>query len=276
MSLPVHFSQKKRIYQLGFCFLFFCILVFLAFWSEEQNRATQPEITQALALTRPQWMPASWEKEFIQQLELEKAARLFEKGPRAVHDHLRNNPWLEEVDFIRWNYLQAPKISYRLNEPLCLLKKEGDRYTYLNSKAEEMPMALTVDRGGAEILDENNEKIQLPLIDTEGIWKAPDEYTPWVKECLVFVEQWKNQSEVAKRLKLITLEPALYDEPGKRSYRLYLLVLDTQNNQRTRIKWGFNEDFSAIEHKSASEKWSKLKMLSGDQAVAFRGLDLSI
>jgi hypothetical protein len=212
----------------------------------------------------PEWMPKSWLRSFLKEINLEVTESLFARDLKEVANSLMISPWVKRVGYMRRSYSGDMKMALEIRKPVCLLRR-GSQQRYLDDELTELQLMNLVD---PEKLNHET----LPVVDVQNLENIPTKQkTQYLAELVGFLKQWNQRDLVATRLALnqILLDP--YKGGGE--CRLKVMVRDLKFGSEVLLDWGVHRDYNELEDRRSEEKWRDLESAIS-QERPFSALDL--
>ena len=215
----------------------------------------------------PDWMPETWVRSFLREVNLDVSEALFARGLSEVESALVSSVWIERVVELRRTYQGEVTVSLEVRRPVCLMENRG-RSTYLDEDLKEMAPFYRKDM---KVLGQGEE---LPRVDVSAIAMGSDaQKAQWLREMVGFLREWKANGAVQERLSLtdIVMDPYRAESSGE--CRLQLKVKDKLFRGEVDLNWGIHREYNELEDRRSEDKWEALMMAIG-QNRAFDALDL--
>jgi hypothetical protein len=246
----------------------------LEVWSEKEDSKGRytTQIKYGQNELAPEWMPESWVRSFLREVNLDVSEALFARKLSDIESMLAgSNPskpkWIKRVVELNRTYQGEVLVSLRVRKPVCLMVNRG-RKTYLDEELKEIAPFYRKDMrmlANGEIL---------PLVDVSAIAAGSDaQKAQWLREMVGLLGEWKSSLVIKERFTLSAVIMKPYQAESSGECQLLLNVKDLAYGGVVDLNWGIHREYNELEDRRSEDKWSSLMMAIG-QNRKFNALDL--
>jgi|SaaInlStandDraft_1057018.scaffolds.fasta_scaffold11511_2 hypothetical protein len=256
---------------LGLPFLFPLGLALDLWLGDHKNVAGQSVTSQVMYGENemaPPWMPKSWVRPFLKEINLESSQSIFSQDLKQVSKDLNDSVWIESVDIVQRDFKGNMSLNITVRKPICVIRREKRLDRYLDRNLMEMPILSF--RSPEKLKDETLPVVLVGSLIPPKVTKQDRDQ--WLIEMGTFLKEWTSAG-LEERLALHLIDMIPYQSKAARVCRLKLMTVDLKFKGPVIIEWGVHREFNELEGRKSAQKWDDLKATLA-QERPFSSLDL--